>query len=195
MNKLLIALALLGVIFLFAQFIIVENTKDAMHKTFKVLKSYEEFEIREYDEMFVAKNIVPSQGYNETSRTGFRNLAGYIFGGNKNKQQIAMTSPVIMDLGDSVTMSFIMPEGITKSNAPAPSNQDVQLSMRPKEKVAVISFGGWASDEKINDKTKELKRLLEENNIEYYGNAIYMGYNPPYQLVGRKNEIALRILN
>lgn len=38
-----------------------------------------------------------------------------------------------------------------------------------------------------------LERLLFEKGIEYYGNFRYLGYNPPYQLIGRKNEIIVSV--
>jgi hypothetical protein len=33
-------------------------------------------------------------------RNGFRIVAGYIFGGNKKKKNIAMTAPVVAQKGD-----------------------------------------------------------------------------------------------
>jgi hypothetical protein len=65
--------------------------------------------------------------------------------------------------------------------------------MSNEEYVAVISFGGFASDEDIQSYTEALKEILIKNNISYLGSFKYLGYNPPYQLVDRRNEIVVRI--
>jgi len=134
-----------------------------------------------------------SSGYENNSNNGFRTVAGYIFGGNEKSQKIAMTSPVIMDLSDSVEMSFIMPNEVTAQNAPNPSDTSVQLKTRPGETLAVIRFSGWASSQKLKSKTDELIGYLKKQKIDFYGDPIYMGYNPPYQVVDRRNEIAIRV--
>lgn len=193
MNKFVFAFLLLGLVFLFAQFVITRNSDSVEKNNYVLVKSFPEFEIRKYPSMIVAKSVIPSNTYENSSSKGFRKLAGYIFGGNEENTQIAMTSPVIMDMSDSITMSFIMPNNINASNAPNPKDSSVIIETRASEIVAVIQFGGWASDEKIEQKTKELQALLKEKKIEYYGSPIYMGYNPPYQIINRKNEIALRI--
>jgi hypothetical protein len=61
-------------------------------------------------------------------------------------------------------------------------------------KMAVIQFGGWASDEKIEKKKSELIQILKDNQITFEGPFLYMGYNPPYQLVNRRNELAVRVM-
>ena len=99
--------------------------------------------------MYVAKTKLTGSSYENNSSKGFRRIAGFIFGGNDKQQQISMTSPVIMDMNESVEMSFIMPEEITPSNVPEPNNSDVTLGIRPKQIVAVLSFDGWASSEKL----------------------------------------------
>jgi hypothetical protein len=35
--------------------------------------------------------------------------------------------------------------------------------------------------------------MLEEKGITAYGNARFLGYNPPFQLVDRRNEIVVSI--
>jgi len=50
-------------------------------------------EIRDYPALVVAE-VTVTGGQKEAASEGFRILAGYIFGGNKRKQSIAMTAPV-----------------------------------------------------------------------------------------------------
>jgi hypothetical protein len=50
--------------------------------------------------------------FKEASSQGFSILAGYIFGGNKENEKIAMTSPVTMSLEDSMTVMFMVPKKV-----------------------------------------------------------------------------------
>ena len=135
-NILLIVILILSCIFAISQLVLKNYSKNIVNAEYTVLKKYSEFEIREYPEMFVAKTKLSGDSYDNNSSKGFRRIAGFIFGGNNKQQQISMTSPVIMDMKESVEMSFIMPEGITPSNVPHPNNADVVLELRPKQIVA-----------------------------------------------------------
>jgi hypothetical protein len=57
----------------------------------------------------------------------------------------------------------------------------------------VISFSGFANDELISTYSNMLARILKEKNLTAIGNYRYLGYNPPYQLLGRKNEVIVRV--
>ena len=52
------------------------------------------FELRRYDPYVTANVRVRADGYNEAANAGFRTLAGYIFGANHARDEIAMTAPV-----------------------------------------------------------------------------------------------------
>ena len=60
---------------------------------FGVTEKKDGYEIREYAPYIEARVKVAGE-YREAMTTGFRILAGYIFGGNTQKQSIAMTAPV-----------------------------------------------------------------------------------------------------
>lgn len=190
-NILLISIILLSCIFAISQLVVKNYSKNIVNKTYTVLKKYGEFEIREYHEMYVAKTKLSGSRYEKNSSKGFRTIAEFIFGGNDKQQQISMTSPVIMDMKETVEMSFIMPEGITPSNVPNPDNSDVILDIRPKQIVAVLFFDGWASSEKLKSKHQELSNLLTKNGIKHEMGFTYLGYDSPMQLVGRRNEILI----
>ncbi|MBV5349434.1 heme-binding protein, partial [bacterium] len=91
------------------------------------------------------------------------------------------------------TMSFVMPSSFTMDNLPKPNDSGVQLSTTDEEYVAVIRFGGFASDQDLKNYSGKLKTILNEKGIPSIGNPRYLGYNPPYQLVGRRNEIVISI--
>lgn len=163
-------------------------------QSFKVLKKFNDFEIRYYPEAVLATVYSNAQSYRELSGPGFNTLAGYIFGGNNNNEKIAMTAPVHMDIEkDKSSMSFVMPGKYTLEELPSPNNPSVKVSKSPEDHVAVIRFSGWANDIKIKEYSEALGKLLRENNIIHKGNFRYLGYNPPFQLNNRRNEIIVSV--
>jgi effector-binding domain-containing protein len=61
---------------------------------YSVLEKKDGYEIREYAPHIIAQTTVTGD-YNQSMNSGFRTIAGYIFGGNTKKESIAMTVPVI----------------------------------------------------------------------------------------------------
>jgi hypothetical protein len=161
---------------------------------YDVVKSFENFEIRSYDAMVVAQTEMKSSAYEESSSMGFRTIADYIFGGNKDNQQIAMTSPVIMEMGEESSMSFVMPKEHAIENLPEPNSKQVELVQLQPKTYAVLEFTGYANDKKIEKHSKRLLQFLKAENLSPIGNMKYLGYNPPWQVLGRKNEIAVEVL-
>jgi hypothetical protein len=178
---------------LFQSFTLMSLNKTEEQKYSVVLKE-EDFEIRFYPSATVATINSNAKTYKDLSGPGFRKLAGYIFGGNETNTSISMTSPVHMNINDSVSsMSFVMPSSYTQENLPKPNDPNVLIQKTPEEYVAVMRFGGFASDQDLVFYSKKLNDILEEKGISAYGNARYLGYNPPYQLVNRRNEIIVSV--
>jgi hypothetical protein len=169
-------------------------TGNSETQAYKVIRTGQDFEIRFYPGVTMATITSSAKTYKELGSSGFQMLAGYIFGGNKSNQKIAMTTPVHMDIRDSAsTMSFVMPAEYHKDNLPIPNNPDVKIVTTPDEYVAAIRFSGFASDKNIKENTEKLERALKANSITYYGHFRFLGYNPPYQLLGRRNEIIVSV--
>ena len=159
-----------------------------------LIRKYKGFEIRFYPSATIATINSNAKTYGDLSGPGFRNLAGYIFGGNESNTKISMTSPVQMDINDSVsTMSFVMPSAYTIENLPKPNDSSVNIKNTADEFVAVIRFGGFASDEDLKFYSEKLQNLLKENGITSFGNYRFLGYNPPFQFIGRRNEIIVAV--
>jgi len=157
---------------------------------YKVMEEDNQFEVRYYPAALMAKITSTSKSYRDLGSSGFSKLAKYIFGGNNEKKQIAMTSPVHMDIGDSIsTMAFVMPATYKKEELPKPNDATIVLETSEAEYVAVIQFGGFASNESIAKHKEQLEKALKEKGYSYYGNFRYLGYNPPFQLFGRRNEV------
>ena len=163
-------------------------------RKYTVIHSDSEFEIRFYPAATLATIYSEAKSYKELSSPGFRKLAGYIFGGNESETKISMTSPVQMDINDSISeMSFVMPSEFNTDNLPKPNDSKVIIHKTGDEYVAAIRFGGFASDEKITLYSKKLEELLDQKGIVHIGNFRFLGYNPPFQLVGRRNEIVVSV--
>jgi hypothetical protein len=122
-------------------------------------------------------------------------LAGYIFGDNDKNAKIAMTSPVVMELGDSTKMLFKVPAGYTVEELPRPKNSNIVFEKQAEKMVAAIRFDGWASDEKIKQYTELLTAALAKEKMEHTATFRFLGYNPPYELINRRNEIAVELVN
>lgn len=181
------------IIVLFQSFIIMPKTKTEEQK-YSVVRKYDGFEIRFYPSATIATINSDAKTYRDLSGPGFQRLAGYIFGGNEANTKISMTTPVQMDINDSVsTMSFVMPSAYTKENLPKPNDPNVQIKNTADEYVAVIRFGGYASDKDLKFYAEKLQTLLKENGITSFGNYRFLGYNPPFQFIGRKNEIIVAV--
>jgi len=163
MKILLIIGASIGIILMVGQLILLKTTSDIEIYSYKVLKKYDQFEIRKYAEANFSYVTMKTGSYRESSGSGFKSLAGYIFGGNEKKESIAMTSPVVMNLDENVTMQFMIPGKYNLDDLPKPNNPDVKFKTEKEKFVATISFGGWSNDKKIADYTAKLKALLKEN--------------------------------
>ncbi len=161
---------------------------------YRVVHSETEYEIRFYPSATLATVYSSANSYRELAGSGFRRLAGYIFGGNESDKKIAMTSPVHMDINDSKSaMSFVMPSSYDIGNLPTPNDSGVILQKTSDEYVAVLKFKGYASDKDIKSYSEKLANLLTEKGITFTGNFRYLGYNPPYQFIGRRNEIIVSV--
>ena len=184
-------LVLLALVLIFQAFRYITNQQVEEQK-FTVIKKYPAFEIRFYPSAVLATVYSKAKTYKELAGPGFNKLAGYIFGGNDKDTKIAMTAPVRMDINDSnSSMSFVMPAKYSLENLPKPNNANVEVKKIPEEYVAVIKFGGYASDEDIKTYSEKLQKLLLENGILSHGNYRFLGYNPPFQPIGRRNEITV----
>ncbi len=194
MKIIFIGLISLITLFVIAQAFVMKSTNDTEMYAYKLVKKYDSFEIRKYEPANFTYVTMNASSYKESSGKGFRSLAGYIFGDNEKSEKIAMTSPVAMSLDDSTTtMMFMVPSEHELENLPKPNNSEVMFKKEPAKTVAAITFGGWANDEKIKAYTTKLKDLLNANGIAHLNNFSFLGYNPPFEVINRRNEIIVEI--
>lgn len=194
MKKMIIALGVIILILVIFQSFMVASTNNTEKQAYKVIKKEDGFEIRYYPPATFATIQSSAKNYRELSGNGFRKIAGYIFGNNETSSKIAMTTPVHMDISnEGSSMSFVMPAAYDINSLPRPNDTNVQLHQTPGEYVAAIAFGGFANDASIKKYAAELEKALGSKGIKSIGHFRYLGYNPPYQLVGRKNEVIVTV--
>ncbi len=161
---------------------------------YRVIKKEKEFEIRYYPPAIFATTRSSAKSYRELGNSGFRKIAGYIFGNNESSAKIAMTAPVHMDINEKgSSMSFVMPSEYTLDKLPRPVDGRIELHESPAVYMAAFEFSGYASDQKIKQYADQLSQSLKKNGIKMIGNPTYLGYNAPYEFIGRKNEVVIAI--
>ena len=156
-------------------------------------KSYGNFEIRSYEASLFTSVNLPMKNYKKGSSEGFSILAEYIFGGNDKNEKISMTSPVTVSLEDTMTMMFLVPKKFNKESLPKPNQSKVEFREEPKKTVAAITFGGWADDENIEIYKNQLISLLKKEGIKHTNKFSFLGYNPPFEVFNRKNEVIVEL--
>ena len=160
---------------------------DIEEPEYALLETLEGIEIRRYEPTI--------QAYTSMDSGGFRNLAGYIFGGNSDKEEIAMTAPVATTMGETdAQMAFTLPSAWTMENLPSPDDEKVLLREMPAFTAAVIEFSGWARRGAYTKQLQKLSQTLDQQGITTIGEPILNQYDPPWKLpFMRRNEVMVAI--
>ena len=171
-------------------------------------------EIRRYVPRIAAQTTVTAD--EDAARSaGFRRLAGYIFGGNAGKSQIAMTAPVAQQSGAGATseqiamtapvsqapgadgswvIRFYMPSRWSLDTLPAPKDSAVELVEVPGETYAVLSFSGDRGPAAVAARTADLLDALGRTAWAPDGEPVSWFYDPPWTLSFlRRNEVSVRV--
>ena len=162
---------------------------------YELLSEYEGFEIRRYSESVQARLLTPSSGWSGNS-SGFRRIAGYIFGGNETNQRIAMTAPVQMWDNDSGSMmSFTMPSKYSIKDLPSPIDKGVEIVEVDEYVVAVLPFSGLSRNSKARRLMAKLETLVQASGLTAEGAPVLAVYDNPGTTLPfmRRNEIHLPI--
>ena len=191
MKTLYIVVGSIIIFFIISQFFIHRSSTKIEMYPYTLTTVVGEIEIRDYQARLFTNVPLSNQGYKQNASSGFSKLGGYIFGANQRNQKIAMTSPVSMSLGDTPSMGFMVPEAISKEALPKPNQADITFKQEPQKTMAVITFSGWVSDASIKEYKDTLIAVLKANDIKRTNQFYCFGYNPPYDLFFRKNEIAV----
>jgi hypothetical protein len=90
-------------------------------------------------------------------------------------------------------MAFVLPSIYNQNTLPKPNDSSIDIITSEPEYVAVQQFGGFANNESINEHKTILENNLIDKGLSFYGNFRYLGYNPPYQIFGRRNEVIVAL--
>ena len=193
MKTLFLLLSVILIAFVVVQLFAMKGQRNIETYPYFVQKKYDIFEIRNYEATLFTTVKLATKKYKESSSKGFSLLAGYIFGNNERNEKIAMTSPVAMTIEDSVTMMFMVPKKFKKETLPQPNQLQIEFKEEPAKTVAAIVFDGWANDEKIEKYKEKLKAALDAEGITYTNRFYFLGYNAPYEVFNRKNEVIVEL--
>jgi len=168
---------------------------------FKVLKTYSDFELREYLPCVIAEVKVKAS-YDNASGMAFGSLFKYISKGNQSSQKISMTAPVIAAQhenkidSDEWSVSFVMPAGSKFHNLPNPNDPKVKLRELDTETCIATSFRGRATSALSQNKTLELRSAAAKENIALSTETRICRFDPPFKPgFLQYNEIVIPVLS
>lgn len=207
-----IALAAIGLPF---------HTHAIEEPAYEVLRTLDDVEVRQYAPYVVAEVLIEADA-DEAGNLAFPILAGYIFGKNKGKQELAMTAPVTqsaapvkLEMTAPVTQTavpasaasspsagspatyrvqFVLPREVTLETAPEPIDPRVTVRQVAASRVAVIRYSGTWSQANYDEHLLRLKATLATANLATTGEPVFSRYNPPFMpWFLRRNEIWLAL--
>ncbi|NND32507.1 MAG: heme-binding protein [Saprospiraceae bacterium] len=193
MKILYIALAVIALLFIASQiYFLIYDSRIETHK-YRVIKDIGDVQIREYEPALFAQVTVAGNMF-ESQNQAFRKLAGYIFGGNEHSESISMTAPVQMqDDEQGSEMRFMVPSKYSIDELPKPNDSSIQFTEEKGYYVAAIQFGGFYNKQRYEKYKEMLQQAVHEHSLETVDDFFFQGYNAPYQLIGRKNEVLVKI--
>jgi hypothetical protein len=106
-----------------------------------------------------------------------------------------MTAPVYMEQENGKNkMSFVLPSKYKINDLPQPNDSSINIHLSEDGYYAALRFGGYAGDEKIKAKELELQELLKTKGYIVIGTYKYLGYNAPWDIINRENDIIVKIV-
>ena len=177
---------------------------------YKVLKSDDIFELREYEPHILAEVVVDAD-LEGAGNKAFRRLFKYISGDNHTSDKISMTAPVSQESqGEKIAMtapvsqeniqgkwavSFMMPASYTMESLPVPDDPGITLRQVPARRIATVRYSGFWSEEKYLLNKEKLEGWMRDNKLTTAGEPIWARYNPPFTLwFLRRNEILIPVV-
>ncbi len=171
----------------------VVGIRDAPEPHYDVVARMGDVEIRSYGPRIAAETVVDSEEM-AARNTGFRRLAGYIFGGNAGATKIAMTAPVEQQAAEGWRIGFFMPPGQSLATLPRPNSANVRLVDVPPATMAVLRFSGLPGSKEVAAKTAALLAALADSAWRPAGPPVAWFYDPPWTLPPlRRNEVAVPV--
>lgn len=168
------------------------------------------YEIRE-QQAYLTARVQVGGPWSQALDEGRRIIGAYLSGNNTTQSSIAMTLPVDIQEPEGETIalaapvvheekngqwlvSFILPSKYTTDTVPRPNDPRIRLMTVPAQRVAVLSFNGWADRTDVSARQEVLGDLLKQDKeiiispfrVVQYGTF----WAPPFV---RRNEIIVTI--
>ncbi len=127
--------------------------------------------------------------------SGFRLLAGYIFGGNSGGEKVAMTVPVAQTPVDgNWTVSFMMPARYSLATLPVPKDGRVRFVTAAPSRQVAEQFSGLASTAGLEARAEGLRAWAQTQGLTIVAGPHYYFYDGPMTLPwNRRNEVAFTL--
>lgn len=212
------------ILFIIAAFIAIPYwlNKKTPQPSFTLIQKDGSIELRHYNDMLIATTYV-SDDRSSAINTGFKRLAGYIFGRHdaidqrnipmtapvtqkkKSNQQplsIPMTAPVIQSQPNNSKsadnqweVAFVMPEKFNKDNIPKPTDNNIFLIVKKPQRYLTIQFTGLINTNKLERKVNQLKAYAQQHKISITGEPIMAFYDPPWIFPWlKRHEIWIQVI-
>ena len=151
---------------------------------FRVLRTYADFEVREYHPCVLAE-VKVTANYSTAASAAFGSLFRYISKGNKSEEKIAMTAPVISaqhaDKTDEWFVSFVMPSGSKFGHLPHPNDPQVTLRDLEAETCIALSFRGKATAQRAETEINKLRAAAHRENLSLSNESRICRFDPPFK--------------
>lgn len=163
--------------------------------------------IRHYDARLAADTVV-DEGVEDARNTGFKRLAGYIFGDNTADTHIAMTAPVaqssrrlektgptdVQAEDSGWRIRFFLPSHLSLASAPRPTDDRITLREVPATNYAVLKFTGSRDEDAVDAHIATLRQTIEPSAWQANAAPVAWFYDPPWTLPFlRRNEVAIPV--
>lgn len=164
------------------------------------VRNASDYAVRRYgpNKLFWSTAYVNSTDFDTVENDGFDTNFNYISGDNDKNEKIPMTSPVINRSPDLEhwAVSFYAPSNF-KTYESVPKSKIVDIIQTPEDYlVAVVTFGGFAQEADFKEKESQLRAALERDGVktrEGEWGRVWAGYDPPFRLFDRHNEVWVQI--
>jgi hypothetical protein len=181
---------------------------------YEVVRTYPEFELRDYPAYLIAETEVEAP-FDEAGNRAFRILADYIFGNNRASTKIEMTAPVSQRPaageriemtapvvqrpergadGETFVVGFVMPSRFSLETLPEPVDSRVRLREVPSKLMAVRRYSGRWTESAYRENEARLLSAVEETGLSPVAAPVYARYNSPFSLwFMRRNEVMVEV--
>ncbi len=164
--------------------------------TYTVVRTDRSFELRDYPALSVVETTTAPDANGADG--SFSRLFRFISGNNLDRQKIAMTTPVFMSGVESAgTMAFVLPAGVSGTQAPRPTDGKLAVRELPSGHFAVLRYSGRRNVKNEAGALARLRAWLQLQGLKATeARPVYGYFDPPWTpWFLRRNEVMLRLVS